>query len=254
MDLCSYRFTHLIEINSHSLFSKWFSESGKLVMKLFDEIKGVLEHEGSLVCLLIDEVESIAFARESVSANEPSDSLRVVNALLTQLDQIRHRPNVLVLTTSNLTSTIDVAFVDRADIRQFIGHPTVEACFAIYVSAIAELMRAGIIVTAASDLPDIAMTRVSQDDDPFSKPVYDDKRSNSLYLLLLSKKSVGLSGRTLRKLPFLTHALHLHAETVTMFEYLVGLEAALAKHRLDVHQLLGEDTSVAQEKITPEYE
>lgn len=141
--LSSYRFTHLIEINSHSLFSKWFSESGKLVTKLFDDIKLVLEHRTSLVCLLIDEVESIAFARDSVSANEPSDSLRVVNAVLTQLDQIRHRPNLLVLTTSNLTATIDVAFMDRADIKQFIGHPTAEAIYAIYLSAIRELVRVG---------------------------------------------------------------------------------------------------------------
>lgn len=36
-------------------------------MKLFDEIRKVLEHKQSLVCLLIDEVESIAFARDTVS-------------------------------------------------------------------------------------------------------------------------------------------------------------------------------------------
>lgn len=34
------RFSHgqLIEVNAHSLFSKWFSESGKLVSKLFSKI------------------------------------------------------------------------------------------------------------------------------------------------------------------------------------------------------------------------
>ena len=37
----SYEFTHLFEINSHSLFSKWFSESGKLVMKMFHQIQEV---------------------------------------------------------------------------------------------------------------------------------------------------------------------------------------------------------------------
>lgn len=29
----------LVEINAHSLFSKWFSESGKLVMKLFEQVR-----------------------------------------------------------------------------------------------------------------------------------------------------------------------------------------------------------------------
>jgi len=33
----------LVEINSHSLFSKWFSESGKLVQKMFTEIKRLME-------------------------------------------------------------------------------------------------------------------------------------------------------------------------------------------------------------------
>jgi SpoVK/Ycf46/Vps4 family AAA+-type ATPase len=30
-----YGFGQLVEINSHSLFSKWFSESGKLVARMF---------------------------------------------------------------------------------------------------------------------------------------------------------------------------------------------------------------------------
>ena len=52
-----------------------------------------------------------------MSGKEPSDALRVVNALLTQLDRLKQRHNVLVLTTSNLPSAIDAAFVDRADIK-----------------------------------------------------------------------------------------------------------------------------------------
>lgn len=40
-----------------------------------------------------------------------------MNALLTQLDGLRRFPNAMVLTTSNLTQAIDVAFVDRADIK-----------------------------------------------------------------------------------------------------------------------------------------
>lgn len=63
-----YQFIHLVEINSHSLFSKWFSESGKLVMKLFGQIREIVEHPQSLVCILIDEIESIAFERNSISS------------------------------------------------------------------------------------------------------------------------------------------------------------------------------------------
>ena len=49
-----------------------------------------------------------------MSGSEPSDAIRVVNALLTQLDQVKRYPNVLILTTSNVTGAIDLAFVDRS--------------------------------------------------------------------------------------------------------------------------------------------
>jgi SpoVK/Ycf46/Vps4 family AAA+-type ATPase len=39
-----YSSGQLVEINSHSLFSKWFSESGKLVQKMFTEIRRLLEN------------------------------------------------------------------------------------------------------------------------------------------------------------------------------------------------------------------
>ncbi len=82
----SDRYTNgvLLEINSHSLFSKWFSESGKLVMKLFEHIADTASDEDTLVIVLIDEVESITGARSSsLKSNEPGDAVRV--CLLTQL-------------------------------------------------------------------------------------------------------------------------------------------------------------------------
>ena len=56
-------------------------------------------------------VESLTAARQQTMARgtEPGDSVRVVNALLTQLDQIRRLKNVIVLTTSNITEAIDLA-------------------------------------------------------------------------------------------------------------------------------------------------
>lgn len=42
---CSRRFPHadLIELNAHSLFSRWFSESGKLVTQLFQHLETLAE-------------------------------------------------------------------------------------------------------------------------------------------------------------------------------------------------------------------
>jgi SpoVK/Ycf46/Vps4 family AAA+-type ATPase len=53
-----YAHAHLIEINSHSLFSKWFSESGKLVQKMFSDIRLLIEEPSSFVCVLIDEART----------------------------------------------------------------------------------------------------------------------------------------------------------------------------------------------------
>lgn len=49
---------------------------------------------------------------------------RAVNALLTQLDALKIHSNVMILTTSNITEAIDLAFVDRADIKAYIGPPS----------------------------------------------------------------------------------------------------------------------------------
>ena len=70
----------LLEINANSLLSKWFGESGKLIAGVFEQIHRVAEDDTSLVCVLIDEVESISGSREkSVSGSEVGDALRVLN-------------------------------------------------------------------------------------------------------------------------------------------------------------------------------
>jgi SpoVK/Ycf46/Vps4 family AAA+-type ATPase len=48
-----YPQTLLVEINAHSLFSRWFSESGKLVMRLFKKIQDLVDDPESFICILI---------------------------------------------------------------------------------------------------------------------------------------------------------------------------------------------------------
>ncbi|CAI8038856.1 Pachytene checkpoint protein 2 homolog [Geodia barretti] len=217
-----YAYGQLVEINSHSLFSKWFSESGKLVQKMFQRIQELIDDSESLVCVLIDEVESLTAARQSaMSGSEPSDAIRVVNALLTQLDQVKRYPNVLILTTSNVTGAIDLAFVDRADIKQYIGLPSASAIFKIFHSCIQELMRAGIIspVQQILDLRCLEMMRLLE----------NEATRLSLRLRDIARKSVGLSGRTLRKIPFLAHALYIQTTSASLENYLSALEKAVAE-------------------------
>lgn len=86
--------------------------------QLFSKIQDFVDDSGALVFVLVDEVESLTSARKAaVAGNEPSDAIRSVNALLTHLDALRAHPNVFVLCTSNLPDAVDIAFVDRADIK-----------------------------------------------------------------------------------------------------------------------------------------
>ncbi|KAL3900661.1 MAG: hypothetical protein SGARI_006196, partial [Bacillariaceae sp.] len=143
----------MLEIHSHSLFSKWFSTSGKLVSALFQMVRDMVEDDPTaLVCVLIDEVESLASSRSNSSSGDPSDAVRAVNSLLTSLDRLRGFPNVLILATTNLTGFVDDAFIDRVDLTIHIGCPTLPARYRILHGCMEELMRAGIV--QEGELPD----------------------------------------------------------------------------------------------------
>jgi SpoVK/Ycf46/Vps4 family AAA+-type ATPase len=68
----------LVEINAQAVLSKWFGESSKLVGKMFDAVIALAEEETTLVCLVIDEVETLTSSREKASnGNECGDAVRV---------------------------------------------------------------------------------------------------------------------------------------------------------------------------------
>jgi pachytene checkpoint protein 2 len=252
----------LLEINAHSLFSKWFSESGKLVMKLFDHIAEIAEDTDTLVVILIDEVESIAASRsQSSTRNEPGDAIRVVNSVLTSLDALRRRPNVLVLCTSNMVGGIDAAFLDRVDLRVFLGSPPPLAVYGIIKSCLEELIRTGIITDASTTLPDsleglVENAGVSMDednaDDASSGIDYEGSTSASqsqyqqetLQLLsMIVHKCKGMSGRALRKLPLKAHAYHMSTAigtTTTLEGFLEALLETL-KETQDEDNILATD-------------
>ena len=209
--------TQLLSINSHSLFSKWFSESGKLIEQLFTHIIELLEDPTQLTCILIDEVESLTSARQqAISGNEPSDAIRAVNALLTNLDRLKRYPNVLILTTSNLTNAIDNAFLDRADIRQYIGLPNIQARYEIFKSCIDELIK-------------VQMINDNQIDKILNyKQVIKQQKNNideiHSLMLLIAKDSDGYSGRSLRKLPFQAHAYYIQKRHTTLIKFLQAMK------------------------------
>lgn len=258
-----YPAAQLIEINAHSLFSRWFSESGKLVARLFAHITELVDDEDSLVFLLIDEVESLTAARRAaVSGSEPSDAVRVVNAVLTAIDALRGRKNCMLLTTSNVSEAIDVAFIDRADIKAYIGPPSERARYDIIASCMAELMRVGVI-NAPVTLPSHAeaahalegVHRARSAALPAPAPAAAGSASagvqveaasavppevlttlpaavaTAVVLCEAARAADGFSGRSLRKLPLQAHAKFVRAPACSPVAFAQAIRLAVAAER-----------------------
>lgn len=221
----------LIEINAHGLFSKWFAESGKLVARLFERLEEIVADPRLLACVLVDEVESLAHARRAaLSGLEPSDSIRAVNALLTQLDRLRRRPNALVLTTSNVTGAIDVAFVDRADIKRRVGPPSARAAYEILRGCCTELMARGVVVPRE---PVFALRVLEGARFADSEPA---RGSLVLWAVAREAAAARVSGRALRRLPFLARALHA-PPACDLPRFVAALRAALEAYLADAADL-----------------
>ncbi|WVQ80888.1 hypothetical protein IAT38_002995 [Cryptococcus sp. DSM 104549] len=238
-----YRHGKIIEINSHSLFSKWFSESGKLVQKLFETVTNMVEDESGFVVVMIDEVESLTAARAgAMRGNEPSDSLRVVNALLTQLDKLRTRKNVLVMTTSNLVDAIDEAFISRVDLQEHVPLPPPRAIYSILSGCLREIIFKGLVKKCrildwkAAEEAKKARKWGGAGEEPLEGR--RERRVGAALVDLAEKAhSIELSGRTLRKLPVLAHARYLSNSAgehrpqkvekwIEAMERVVGVEAS----------------------------
>lgn len=132
----------------------------------------------------------------------------------------------MVLTTSNLSGSIDDAFIDRADMKRFIGNPGVAARFAILHDCIAvgtereserqELLRTGIVMGDDGTIGVCEM--VMRCEDATSMP-------GLLRDCVL--ESEGLSGRALRKLPFQAYARWLCGRTVGLNEFLAAMKRSI---------------------------
>ena len=122
---------------------------------------------------------------------------------------------MLILTTSNISEAIDLAFVDRADIKQFIGLPSINARYTIIASCFKELVRAGIIRTAGTSFTELPPLEVAQFICGKTQRNMQPELAGSeciadtevlVHLLNAASNADGLSGRALRKVPLQAHA------------------------------------------------
>ncbi|PYI03822.1 pachytene checkpoint component Pch2 [Aspergillus sclerotiicarbonarius CBS 121057] len=220
-----YPQSKLFEINAHSLGSKFFGESGKLVNRMFESMELLLEaEEDTFVCVFMDEIETLAARRDrALSSNEPFDAIRAVDALLTGLDKLKEHPNVIVVCTSNLVTALDQAFLDRVDIKKYIPQLSGRPIYKIYKDCLEELGRHGIIEGASFDVvqvspndPQTALQYVEKPAEQLILPTFDEMLlhykmfPDAIPKLLADAvlESIGLSGRTVRRLPALSLVLY----------------------------------------------
>lgn len=153
--------------------------------------------------------------------NEPSDSIRVVNALLTQIDKLKLHNNVIILSTSNISSSIDDAFIDRIDIKEYIGLPNDECRYEIIRSCLVELINKKII-KLNNDNNNENSNEINEIFPHFKDLInLSDNNNNNNKIMKLNEEMIrllfelientkGLSGRTLRKLPIQCYSYYIH--------------------------------------------
>jgi SpoVK/Ycf46/Vps4 family AAA+-type ATPase len=162
-----------IEVEPHALASAALGKSQQAVKHLLGDVIAEQAAVGPLIVVL-DEVETLAADRSKMSMEaNPVDVHRATDAVLAQLDNLATQyPKLLFIATSNFEKAIDAAFVSRADLVEYIGLPTAEACERILTDT----------VMALADIY------------PRLKSLVDDSAFR-----LAVRKGIGLDARRLRK-------------------------------------------------------
>lgn len=162
-------------------------------------------------------------------------------------------PNVVVFCTSNLVNTIDPAFLDRVDFKLNVPEPCTAARYEILRTSLNEMGRCRLIrdniITIG--LEDFVMIDDSQDDiDSPGKLVTleDSCYAHSCYdsepdlgesrLWMIAVDAEGLSGRSLRRLPFTSFATQMTTEHCTLREALDGLQRTVRDEVMVAKQMV----------------
>jgi MoxR-like ATPase len=197
-----YKRTKLVQIKAAALLSKYYSESAKQIDKIFSSLQQMCEDDPEeFICILIDEVETIAIAREASGHGASQESLRATNAFLTGLDRTKRYPNIVFLCTSNMVQSLDAAFLDRCGLKIEVGLPSLASQYAIIRGRIQKLMARGIVLskTVLPSYRDAEVDRRVDTELPGSKILHILKLINSNS----TSESFGgaISGRSLTQLP-----------------------------------------------------
>jgi len=128
---------NFIQAEPHSLTSSSLGKSQKAVHSFLNDMISEKAAQGPLIVLL-DEVETLAANRSKMSMEaNPIDVHRATDALLAGLDMLASKhSNLLFIATTNFEGAVDPAFLSRADLVEYIGHPDKDACKSILTDTI----------------------------------------------------------------------------------------------------------------------
>ena len=129
------------EVNAHSLPSQMLGDSQRNTMNLLERALPELAEKGFPVIVLIDEIDSIAVARDRASAGtDPVDVVRATEAALNGLDRLaQDTRNLVIFGTSNFAEAIDHAFMSRLDLTIDLGLPDESTVAAIFDDVLSEV-------------------------------------------------------------------------------------------------------------------
>jgi hypothetical protein len=242
----SLNFHHLC---TSTLLSKFFGESSQRIKLLFDSLLADSRSSPKTFSIvLIDEIDSLAASRSSASERgEVGDAVRAANALLTGLDTILGIPNVLVLCTSNLTDTLDEAFLDRCGKHVVIPPPSACAMYEILKHELAILWRVGIISDWEDDLSNYFEAAREQ----MGAPSYQLRKIVDK-LTGKEAKHLNISARWLGRLPQEAMCSEMHdSDSITLMEAVANLLSHVGKMIISASSATENGTVVSRRGDSP---
>jgi SpoVK/Ycf46/Vps4 family AAA+-type ATPase len=176
------------EVNAHSLPSQMLGDSQRNTMNLLERALPELADKGFPVIALIDEIDSVAVARDRASAGtDPVDVARATEAALNGLDRLAQETrNLVIFGTSNFAEAIDPAFVSRLDLTIDLGLPDEPTVAAIFNDVLGEVtadideeqrakLVGELVGLSGRDIRKIVFEAVvSRDSDTIGDPVVED--------------------------------------------------------------------------------
>lgn len=191
--------TRLFALHTERVFSELLGQSAKQLAKAFEAIRFAAEQ--APVVMVVDEIESISYARNKViNTSDPTDLVRFVDQLLREIDSLQQYDHTLVVGTSNFAQVIDQALWSRADLVLKMPLPDAQT-------------RQAILQDRLKTLRPLGLTLQSEE------------------LTALARAAEGLSGRTLGKLFATTYFKGVAYDEMSVEDVLATITKALIEEK-----------------------